>query len=379
MKTKKNPQKVNSPGSPSSSLNSTSVSPAPDAYQWESHDSSSMQGLVKMETPAQLNRNRLGNMLKLPKVLRWMCCEWFLSNLDDSSFRYENEFERLLSEHFPLLATRNLRRREWVWIRRELGKPRRCSTAFLQEERRQLNTKRKRIRAIQQRKNAEFVPDDLTHLPDRLPLPLTIGTKVMAVDFHPNGVTLVAGTLQGIDPTQSMFRVLLDKPSHGTSGAEGTEGGLILKSYMDSDVSSIGPHNTVPTNSLLQKTRVRSWLFPQSPAPGQTPGGSNYAQSRYSLVRSDSMNEAGAMTPHSGTNGTSGNGCQNLWDAGSSNMPARLLTTIARLARILSVKKEIIARIREISMRAERLKSYDQAYPEELFTGFNGLVSLVVL
>lgn len=54
--------------------------------------------------------------------------------------------------------------------------PSRCSSAFFSEERTALRQKRQKMRLLQQRKLA-----DVSHckdLPDDIPLPLVIGTKV---------------------------------------------------------------------------------------------------------------------------------------------------------------------------------------------------------
>ncbi|CAH3194733.1 unnamed protein product, partial [Porites evermanni] len=57
-----------------------------------------------------------------------------------------------------------------------MGKPRRCSPAFFLEERQALEEKRRKIRMLQQRKVSEL--SRFKDLPDEVPLPLVIGTKV---------------------------------------------------------------------------------------------------------------------------------------------------------------------------------------------------------
>lgn len=70
---------------------------------------------------------RLKNLLKLPKAHKFVMFEWFYSNLDQTLFTGENEFQLCLRETFPQLAARSLARSEWTMIRRTMGKPRRCS------------------------------------------------------------------------------------------------------------------------------------------------------------------------------------------------------------------------------------------------------------
>ena len=57
---------------------------------------------------------------------------------------------------------------EWCKIRRLMGKPRRCSSAFFSEERAELLRKRAKIRLLQQRKQNEVM--NFKDLPDLIPL-----------------------------------------------------------------------------------------------------------------------------------------------------------------------------------------------------------------
>ena len=84
----------------------------------------------------------LRNLLKLPKGHKWVCYEFFYSNLDQVLFEGENDFMVCLKESFPQLKTRRLTRVEWCKVRRLMGKPRRCSSAFFAEERAELARKR---------------------------------------------------------------------------------------------------------------------------------------------------------------------------------------------------------------------------------------------
>lgn len=54
--------------------------------------------------------------------------------------------------------------------------PSRCSSAFFAEERTALRQKRQKMRLLQQRKLADV--STCKDLPDEIPLPLIIGTKV---------------------------------------------------------------------------------------------------------------------------------------------------------------------------------------------------------
>lgn len=132
-------------------------------------------------------------------------------------FEGDNDFCLCLKESFPNLKTRKLTRVEWETIRRLMGKPRRltgcslstlysnkcpyhamlisliqmyvlmchmffrCSSAFFAEERMALKQKRQKMRLLQQRKITDM--SLCKDLPDEIPLPLVIGTKVTGEDL----------------------------------------------------------------------------------------------------------------------------------------------------------------------------------------------------
>ena len=137
----------------------------------------------ELSSPEKKSAQRLGvalrNLLKLPKGHKWVCYEFFYSNLDQVLFEGENDFMVCLKESFPQLKTRRLSKVEWCKVRRLMGKPRRCSSAFFAEERQELARKRQKIRMLQQRKQLMDY-SSFKDLPDQIPLLLTIGARVTA-------------------------------------------------------------------------------------------------------------------------------------------------------------------------------------------------------
>lgn len=123
---------------------------------------------------------RLRNLLKLPKARRWIVCEFFYSEIDKQLLLGESDFQQCLYSVFPNLRAQKLTRTEWRHIRRLLGKPRRCSETFFNEERVALERKRNKIRSIYQSVLTNLDTDDDTDLPAKIPEPLTVGSQVLA-------------------------------------------------------------------------------------------------------------------------------------------------------------------------------------------------------
>ncbi|XP_071397858.1 protein lin-9 homolog isoform X3 [Centroberyx affinis] len=238
---------------------------------------------------------RLRNLLKLPKAHKWCIYEWFYSNIDRPLFEGDNDFCLCLKESFPNLKTRKLTRVEWGTIRRLMGKPRRCSSAFFAEERTALRQKRQKMRLLQQRKLS-----DVSHckdLPDEIPLPLIIGTKVTA---RLRGVHdgLFTGQIDAVDTSAATYRVTFDRNGLGTH------------TVPDYEVLSNEPNETMPISAFAQKHRAARYLQnlmtpPRGPYPSAT-------------------------TP----------------------------VLMTRLSKILMIKKEHIKHLKDMNTEAEKLKSY---------------------
>lgn len=99
-----------------------------------------------------------------------------------------NDFQVILYANFPKLKTRQLTRAQWSIIRRMIGRPRRFSTMFLNEERRSLQDRRRIIQDLQHLITAsslgvtaaEHMNFLLNCLPSSIEIPfrLPVGTKV---------------------------------------------------------------------------------------------------------------------------------------------------------------------------------------------------------
>ncbi|XP_074659889.1 protein lin-9 homolog [Tubulanus polymorphus] len=270
---------------------------------------------------------RLRNLLKLPKAHKWACYESFYSNLDAPIFEGENDFCICLKETFPQLKTMKLRRVEWCTIRRLMGKPRRCSAAFFLEERDLLHKKRKKIRLLQQRKVGELKLDDLKDLPEDIPMPLVIGTKVTARLRNPQD-GLFSGTIDALDTVNNTYRVTFERNNLGTH------------SIPDYEVLSNEPQETMPLSAFQQRNRPRqNFLTPPRFIPGiNSPQLSNDPLLGASPLKGQLLSMEG---------GTYG------------GFPIKFLVLLTRLSKILSIKKDRIKHLRTLNTDAEKKKSFD--------------------
>ncbi|KAH8289453.1 hypothetical protein KR054_005415, partial [Drosophila jambulina] len=159
---------------------------------------------------------RLRNVLKLPKAHKWAIAEFFYSYVDKPLFESRDEVMTHVNELAPRLGPRMLNRHEWIYIRRRMGRPRRCSAKFFSEERKELDRKRQLIRTLQSRKPGEFKDSMLlSDMPEKIPMPLPLGTKVTARLRSPQD-GIFAGTVAAYDSLNAMYRVTFERPGLGT-------------------------------------------------------------------------------------------------------------------------------------------------------------------
>uniref|UniRef100_A0A8C7GTT3 Lin-9 DREAM MuvB core complex component n=3 Tax=Oncorhynchus TaxID=8016 RepID=A0A8C7GTT3_ONCKI len=299
--------------------------------QTKAHNTRGRHTLVSMETkfanvttPDKKVSQRIGlrlrNLLKLPKAHKWCIYEWFYSNIDGPLFEGDNDFCLCLKESFPNLKTRKLTRVEWGTIRRLMGKPRRCSSAFFAEERTALRQKRQKMRMLQQRK---FF--DVAHckdLPDEIPLPLVIGTKVTA---RLRGVHdgLFTGQIDAVDTGAATYRVTFDRNGLGTH------------TVPDYEVLSNEPNETMPISTFAQKLR------PSRFQNFMTPPRVTYASDNDPLI-----SQSPWKNKLPGADGDTLGG-----------FPVKFLVQVTRLSKILMIKKEHVKHLKDMNAEAEKLKS----------------------
>uniref|UniRef100_A0A1E1WKP7 DIRP domain-containing protein n=1 Tax=Pectinophora gossypiella TaxID=13191 RepID=A0A1E1WKP7_PECGO len=270
---------------------------------------------------------RLRNLLKLPKAHKWVCFEYFYSNIDKALFDGENDFMICLKESFPQLTNRKLTQVQWAKIRRMMGKPRRCSQEFFAEERKELERKRKLIRYVQQRKTADICIKDL---PNEIPMQLVVGTKVTARLRKPQD-GLFTGCIDAVDTSNNTYRITFERPKLGTH------------SVPDYEVLSNDPPDTLCLSSITQKFRPR-------------------------YVMQEIFNLYQPSVATSNSQGDPMIGCTDITkqlESTVNSYPFQFLELIVKLTKILHAKRGKINKLKEYNCEAEKRKSYGQKMPED--------------
>lgn len=299
----------------------------------------------ELSSPEKKSAQRLGvalrNLLKLPKGHKWVCYEFFYSNLDQVLFEGENDFMVCLKESFPQLKTRRLSKVEWCKVRRLMGKPRRCSSAFFAEERQELARKRQKIRMLQQRKQLMDY-SSFKDLPEQIPLLLTIGARVTARVRDPQD-GLFMGTVDGFDTSNNTYRIRFDRENLGTL------------SIADEDVVSVGDLDTLSLSTFtVPKPRPARPAIEDSPKIGTS--------SALAMLNSFSP-QVQANDPL--LSGRSPRGKVLHVDGHVGGYPIKFLEQIVRLSKCLKKKRELIGCLRTLNGQVEKRKSFGDAIHED--------------
>ncbi|MCL4135515.1 UNVERIFIED_CONTAM: hypothetical protein GTU68_055230, partial [Idotea baltica] len=257
-------------------------------------------------------------------------------------FEGENDFQIVLKEAFPQLAVRKLSRRQWGLIRKMMGKPRRCSQAFFDEERKSLTKRRQVLRLLQQRKLTDVASIKELPLPSHIPMQLVVGTKVTARLRKPdNG--LYTGIIDAVDTSNNTYRITFDRHGIGTH------------SIPDYEVLSSFSHNFRPRVPFGLMTPPRPLL----PKPETDP----IAIDSPSSLANDPIL---AQSPgrHSKLN----------FEDSIGGFPVRSLIVIVTLSKILKAKKEKIDTLRKLNEQAEKMRSFGQEVTLDFQRRYAGLV-----
>ncbi|XP_037826485.1 protein lin-9 homolog [Lucilia sericata] len=290
---------------------------------------------------------RLRNLLKLPKAHKWVIFEWFYSFIDKPLFEGENDFQVCLAESFPHLRTRQMTRLEWQKIRSLMGKPRRCSQAFFDEERRELERKRQKMRYMQTRcrsgdiKDLNFVRD----LPEKIPLPLPLGTKVTARLRVPQD-GIFSGTVDAFDSVSSTYRVTFDRNGLGTH------------SIPDYEIVSENFNEMLPLQSITKDFRPSlSSVYNGGNSSCNTNIMSPLRAARMRNTFNMNLNKSDPLLGQEVIDSPFKNPV--LREENINGYPPKLLETLVRLKRALASKKSKLQRLNDMNNEAE-LKASQQ-------------------
>lgn len=283
---------------------------------------------------------RLRNLLKLPKAHKFVSYEWFYSTIDQAILGGENDFQHCLRECYPTLVTRNLTRAEWNHIRRTLGKPRRCSQTFFDEERRELERRRQKIRLLQTRKAGD--PSFVRDLPKEIPMPLTVGTKVTARLRAPQD-GLFTGTVEAVDPLTNSYRIKFDRP------------GIPLQSIPDYEVAASEQPKTLTLSHITQNFRPRKdvQMYMISPMRKAGPLSSIYKDDP--LLGGDSYPRIPKAKP-----------ILSLPKDQINGRSIKLLEIIVRAKKLLSVKQSKFNSLKKMNAEIEQAKAKNETISEDL-------------
>lgn len=331
--------------SPTLAVASTSAPATPGTISSTSTTPSSLS--VAERKIGQKIGMRLRNLLKLPKAHKWVSFEWFYSFIDKPLFDGENDFQICLKESFPQLRTRQLTRVEWSKIRRMMGKPRRCSQNFFDEERTELERRRQKIRLLQSRKSAD--PSYVKDLPTEIPLQLPVGTKVTARLRQPQD-GLFTGTVAAIDTLASSYRIAFERP------------GLGSHSIPDYEVLSNDYVETISVHSLTQDLRPTRIMNNHGPSSS-----SSYQYYNSTVKKPSGLLSSNKNDPLIGSEVYQMNKFKNLLlpKEAIGGFPLKLLELIIRTKKTLAAKEMKLLRIKHMNTEAEMLKSYNEPFPDD--------------
>jgi hypothetical protein len=284
--------------------------------------------------------------------------EFFYSNIDRSIFLGSNDFEVCLAETFPRLKTRMMTRIEWNKIRRTLGKPRRCSSKFFEEERIELERKRQKIRLLQSRKTGDssFVCD----LPPHIPIPFTIGTKVTARLRTPQD-GLFTGTVDGLVHKSHSYRIVFERQGIGS------------QEIPDYEVMAADFGDTLDVNKLTKEFISRPDVSYYMVSPLKPTGAfSSFGNHGVHFRRGDPMLSSSSLAAASNSfiklEGYQRPKLPNLVlpTTGSiGGYPIKLLETMVLVRKTLEIKHLQLLKVRRMNVEAEVVKSFGDNAPED--------------
>ncbi|XP_037720319.1 protein lin-9 homolog [Drosophila subpulchrella] len=241
-----------------------------ETKEWYQNDgcSSEEEGEEKEETHTicSIPGKRLYNFLQQLSSHQWIWCEFVDSFLDKPILACSYDMERFICECCPMLKTRYLPRRGWQLLRRNMGKARRFSPAFIEQERQEMERSRRIVRQLQQyRFNHQEDGPYLELLPKRIPLPLAPDAKVVGLLQGHSLRGIIAGHVMDYDPQDSSYLVRFSK--NGTTA---------VLSLQDSRLYTDQDNRTLPLSIMMHG--IKSAPFKTETAKNEKFGNKRYTK-----------------------------------------------------------------------------------------------------
>eukprot|EP00462_Mataza_sp_D1_P019110 CAMPEP_0175137710 /NCGR_PEP_ID=MMETSP0087-20121206/9957_1 /TAXON_ID=136419 /ORGANISM="Unknown Unknown, Strain D1" /LENGTH=818 /DNA_ID=CAMNT_0016420557 /DNA_START=55 /DNA_END=2511 /DNA_ORIENTATION=+ len=271
------------------------------------------------------------------KSQHWRIFEWFYSSADQLYFSHNEFAECLLNAGFG--QVQQLPRRDWTFVRKIIGRPRRLSRKFFAEERRKLHAFRGGVRAVQ----AGLEASDIVYpFQDVCPARLQRGDKVTV--WHPelnnlqSGV-VIDGVLENQTAGQPPILHYLVKFSNPTLPE------LIIE---DTDLALIDP-----TPRLLkhqQQQHQQYFQFHSQPTPERN---SNY-------LRPDPSSTSKIHFSTSKLSAAAAHFAQNTSiDGGAVQFQEKDLVLIAAMLKLLDRKKALVDHLGEMNRAVEFVRAHN--------------------
>ncbi|KAF8358277.1 lin-9 [Pristionchus pacificus] len=310
------------------------------------------------------NLRKLKNLLKLPMARRWLYCEFFYSAIDEELLLADNEFSSMLQQAFPNLKTRRLTRTEWRAVRRLIGKPRRCSPAFLEEERKSLELRRVRIRNIYDGINLASLDasTDFCDLPAKIPRQFVLGMKVFARVRSPkDGV--YAGHIDAI--CHNGYRIVFVKDE------------LIQPMIVpDSELIPESKVELVPISYFVEQSKAAlpsalklgqspfnpTKFLPERTKPSDSIGVMRLPAKKIAADADRDFGDASIVRVGYWRLRFDGRRRVRRRDEKVGNFPVRMLVILVKLAKLIEHKKMLVKNLSEMNTEAEKINMVTDSY-----------------
>ncbi|KAM3337589.1 protein ALWAYS EARLY 3 isoform X1 [Capsicum galapagoense] len=295
-------------------------------------------------------KENISNLLSKHQVRSWSIYEWFYSAIDYPWFA-QKEFVEYL-DHVGLGHVPRLTRVEWSVIRSSLGRPRRFSVQFLNEERDKLNQYRESVRTHY----SELREGTREGLPADLARPLSVGQRVIAI--HPKTREIHDGSVLTVD--RSRCRVQFDRPELG------------VEFVMDFECMPLNPFENMPTSFKRHahgvdkflgsfnelKVNVRANEFMKFPAGGNMENGEVFSpfsppsrpisnlltQTKVASAEADMQCKSGVMKPAAHQQTT-----PKLFLAAQLQAKEADVQALAEFNRALDKKEAVVSELRRMN------------------------------